>query len=93
MAETTEEGSTSPKISKKATKKKTQKILAIELFALNPSITSMEVAKTVGVSDVSIRQWRQDPMFIDKIYERYMNENALEQLPMDIVIWKMSRLQ
>ena len=55
-------------------KKKPQKILAIELFALNPSITSMEVAKTVGVSDVCIRQWRQDPMFIDKIYERYMTE-------------------
>ena len=61
-------------------KRKPQKILAIELFALNPSITAKEVAAKVGVSDICVAKWRQDPMFIDKIYERYMTEFG-SQLP------------
>ena len=61
-------------------KKKPEKVLAIELFALNPSITIREVAAQVGVSDVSVARWRQDPAFIDKIYERYMTEFG-SQLP------------
>ena len=56
------------------------KVLAIELFALNPSITVKEVAAKVGVSDICVSKWRQDPMFIDKIYERYMTEFG-SQLP------------
>jgi len=55
-------------------KRKPQKILAIELFALNPSITAKEVAAKVGVSDICVAKWRQDPVFIDKVYERYMTE-------------------
>ena len=55
-------------------KRKPQKILAVELFALNPSITAKEVAAKVGVSDICVAKWRQDPMFIDKVYERYMTE-------------------
>ena len=55
-------------------KRKPQKILAIELFALNPSITAKEVAAKVGVSDICVAKWRQDPTFIDKVYERYMTE-------------------
>ena len=61
-------------------KRKPQKILAIELFALNPSITAKEVAAKVGVSDICVAKWRQDPMFIDKVYERYMTEFG-SQLP------------
>ena len=60
--------------------RKPHKILAIELFALNPAITVKEVAAKVGVSDICIAKWRQDPMFIDKIYERYMTEFG-SQLP------------
>ena len=54
--------------------RKPHKVLAIELFALNPAITVKEVAAKVGVSDICVAKWRQDPMFIDKIYERYMTE-------------------
>jgi len=60
--------------------RKPHKVLAIELFALNPSITTKEVAAKVGVSDICVSKWRQDPMFIDKIYERYMTEFG-SQLP------------
>ena len=60
--------------------RKPHKVLAIELFALNPSITVKEVAANVGVSDICVSKWRQDPMFIDKIYERYMTEFG-SQLP------------
>ena len=60
--------------------RKPHKVLAIELFALNPSITTKEVASKVGVSDICVSKWRQDPMFIDKIYERYMTEFG-SQLP------------
>ena len=60
--------------------RKPHKVLAIELFALNPSITAKEVAAKVGVSDICVAKWRQDPIFIDKIYERYMTEFG-SQLP------------
>ena len=60
--------------------RKPHKVLAIELFALNPAITVKEVASKVGVSDICVAKWRQDPMFIDKIYERYMTEFG-SQLP------------
>ena len=60
--------------------RKPHKVLAIELFALNPAITVKEVASKVGVSDICVSKWRQDPMFIDKIYERYMTEFG-SQLP------------
>ena len=60
--------------------RKPHKVLAIELFALNPAITVKEVASKVGVSDICVAKWRQDPMFIDKIYERYMTEFG-RQLP------------
>ena len=60
--------------------RKPHKVLAIELFALNPAITVKEVAAKVGVSDICVAKWRQDPMFIDKIYERYMTEFG-SQLP------------
>lgn len=61
-------------------KRKPQKVLAIELFALNPAMTAKEVAAKVGVSDICVAKWRQDPNFIDKIYERYMTEFG-SQLP------------
>ena len=60
--------------------RKPHKVLAIELFALNPAITVKEVASKVGVSDICVAKWRQDPNFIDKIYEWYMTEFG-SQLP------------
>ena len=64
----------------KIVKNKPAKILAIECFALNPDITTKEVAAQCGVSPRTITYWREDPIFIDKIYERYMTEFG-SQLP------------
>ncbi len=64
----------------KLAKKKPAKVLAIECFALNPTITAKEVAEQVGVSARTIASWKEDPMFVDKIYERYMTEFG-SQLP------------
>ena len=64
----------------KIVKNKPAKVLAIECFALNPDITTKEVAAQCGVSPRTITYWREDPMFIDKIYERYMTEFG-SQLP------------
>lgn len=61
-------------------KKKPQKVLAIELFALNPNMTIREVAERVGVAERCVSKWREDSNFIDKIYERYMTEFG-SQLP------------
>ena len=55
-------------------KKNPQKVLAIELLALNPNMTIKEVAERVGVTEKSIHHWRKDIMFVDKVYERYMTE-------------------
>mgnify|MGYP001258681414 FL=1 len=61
-------------------KKTPQKVLAIELFALNPNITIQEVADKVGVSRNCVKEWRKNSDFIDKIYERYMTEYG-SQIP------------
>jgi len=57
---------------------KPQKVVAIELFALNPVITLKEVANKCNVSESLVANWRQDPLFMDKIYERYMIEFGAE---------------
>ena len=64
----------------KLAKKKPAKVLAIECFALNPTITAKEVAAQVGVSPRTIASWKEDPIFVDKVYERYMTEFG-SQLP------------
>ena len=50
------------------------KLAAIDLFALEPSITSKEVANKLQVSHHTINMWRKDPNFIEACYERYMTE-------------------
>ena len=61
-------------------KKKPSKILAIDLFAFNPQITVQQVADQLGVTKKSVLMWREDPNFIDAIYDRYMVEFG-SQLP------------
>ena len=61
-------------------KKKPAKILAIDLFAFNPQMTIAEVANKIGVTKKSVMMWREDPNFIDAIYDRYMVEFGF-QLP------------
>ena len=61
-------------------KKKPSKILAVDLFAFNPQITVQQVADKLGVTKKSVLMWREDPNFIDAIYDRYMVEFG-SQLP------------
>ena len=61
-------------------KKKPSKILAIDLFAFNPQMTVQQVADKIGVTKKAVLQWREDPNFIDAIYDRYMVEFG-SQLP------------
>ena len=61
-------------------KKKPSKILAIDLFAFNPQMTVQQVADKIGVTKKSVLMWREDPNFIDAIYDRYMVEFGF-QLP------------
>tara|TARA_R100000995_G_C3446112_1_gene105751 strand:+ start:57 stop:701 length:645 start_codon:yes stop_codon:yes gene_type:complete len=47
---------------------------AIQLFVQEPSITAQEVAKRLDVSAALIYNWKQNPNFVDAIYDRYMIE-------------------
>ena len=51
-----------------------QKQLAVELFATQPEMGVSEVAIQVGVTPKTMSNWRQDPKFMDAVYERYMVE-------------------
>ena len=61
-------------------KSKPEKVLAVEIFALQPSVTVEEVANKVGVSKNAVKKWRSDPNFLDACYDRYMIEFG-SQLP------------
>ena len=61
-------------------KNKPAKVLAVELFALQPAITIDEVAKKVGATKSMVSGWRSDPNFLDACYDRYMIEFG-SQLP------------
>ena len=54
------------------------KTLAAELLALNPHLTIQKVAKKVGVTERTILLWKQDPNFVEAIYDRYMLEFGTE---------------
>ena len=58
-------------------KKKPAKTLAIDYCAYT-NLTNKEVAKKVGVSVDSVNKWRQDPNFIDAVYDKYMLKFGLE---------------
>ena len=55
-------------------KKNPPKVLAAELIALNPHLEMSEIASKVGVTERTLYMWKNDPNFIDAIYERYMLE-------------------
>ena len=58
-------------------KKKPAKTLAIDYCAYT-NLTSKEIAVKVGVSEASINKWRQDPNFIDAVYDKYMLKFGME---------------
>ena len=47
---------------------------AIQLFAFNHGITVKEVASKIGISDRTVRLWREDPEFHLAVYNCYMSE-------------------
>jgi hypothetical protein len=51
-----------------------RKAHAAEIYALNPDITAQEVADQLQMNVRTVVSWKQDPNFIDAIYERYMVE-------------------
>ena len=59
-------------------KKNPSKTLATELLALNPHLSVDQVAKKVGVTERTIMLWKQDPNFVEAIYDRYMLEFGTE---------------
>lgn len=59
-------------------KKNPAKTLAAELLALNPHLTIQNVAKKVGVTERTVHLWKQDPNFVEAIYDRYMLEFGAE---------------
>ena len=60
--------------------KNPKKIAAIELFGLNPNITTAEVAEAIKAPKNTISHWRKDPNFLEACYDRYMLEFG-SQLP------------
>ena len=51
-----------------------EKQKAIELYATTPNITIKEAALQLNLHWTTIAKWRQDPNFIEAIYDRYMME-------------------
>ena len=47
---------------------------AINLYVQEPNITAQEIANKLGVSTALVYSWRQNPNFIDAIYDKYMVE-------------------
>ena len=47
---------------------------AIQLFVQEPNITAQEVAKRLEVSTALVYNWKQNPNFVDAIYDKYMVE-------------------
>ena len=54
--------------------KTTQRRRAAELMALNPDMSAKEIAAKIDVHQATITNWRQDPNFVDMVYELYMIE-------------------
>ena len=70
-------------------KKNPNKILAIELVALNPSITTKELASELKLSIDTIKQWRKDPEFIEASYKRFITEIEAKSIP--LIVKSMAR--
>ena len=59
-------------------KKKPSKVLAVDLLAYYPKLSLQQVADKVGVSKACIEKWKQDPNFVDAVYDKYMVSFGLE---------------
>lgn len=62
----------------KIDKYKPEKMIALELLAANPSMNQTTIAKHLNIEPRTVRYWMADPLFIDKIYKRYMEVAGVE---------------
>ena len=62
------------------TQKDKQRLLAVEMLSINPSLTQKDLALKLGVDRTTIIKWCNDPLFIDAWYKRFM-EVAGGELP------------
>ena len=66
---------------KKLKRNLTEKQLrACECIAADPFLTSKQVAEKAGVNEITVYRWRRHPVFIDAVYDRFM-EIAGKELP------------
>ena len=70
-------------------KKSPNRVLAIELVALNPSITNKELSKELKLSEDTIKKWRKDPEFIESSYKRFITEIEAKSIP--LIVKSMAR--
>lgn len=54
--------------------------MACEMVAANPDITNIELANQLKLDRKTVSKWRNNPLFIDKAYKRFM-EIAGQELP------------
>ena len=51
-------------------------IEAIELCSASPGTSNKDLAKTIGVSESTISNWRKNPVFIEACYDRFVELNG-----------------
>ena len=51
-------------------------IEAIELCSASPGTSNKALAKTIGVSESTISNWRKNPVFIEAFYDRFLELNG-----------------
>jgi len=51
---------------------KADKVRALELMVMQPSMTQKDIAEEVGVTRATIYAWLKDPEFVEVFYEKYM---------------------
>jgi hypothetical protein len=54
--------------------------MACEMVASNPDITNLELSKQLSLDKKTVSKWRNNAIFIDKAYKRFM-EIAGQELP------------
>ena len=65
------------------------KMLAVELIALNPSISVKELSSELKVSESTVRVWRKDNDFIEETYKRFITEIEAKSIP--LIVKSMAR--
>ena len=65
------------------------KMLAVELIALNPSISVKELSSELKVSETTVRAWRKDNDFIEETYKRFITEIEAKSIP--LIVKSMAR--